>query len=105
MSTTEGHHQGANFYAIAQALFAIGRFAAAGLMYVGLKPRHVLLAFQGLAVVFVACAMGVHTGEKNWGGLSMLMIVLFFESCIFPIIFALTRKFIPFFPILCWLCD
>ncbi|KAL6711643.1 hypothetical protein ACN47E_004577 [Coniothyrium glycines] len=30
--------------------------------------------------------------RPNWGGLSMLMIVLFFESCIFPIIFALTLR-------------
>lgn len=92
LNTTEGHHQGANFYAIAQALFAIGRFAAAGLMYIGLKPRHVLLAFQALVVVFISLSIGLHTGEKNWGGLSMLMIVLFFESCIFPIIFALTLR-------------
>lgn len=48
LTVTEGHHQGANFYAIAQALFAVGRFAAAGLMYVGGKPRYVLLAFQTL---------------------------------------------------------
>ncbi|KAL6150364.1 hypothetical protein ACJQWK_00047 [Exserohilum turcicum] len=100
LSTTEGHHQGANFYAIAQALFAIGRFAAAGLMYYGGKPRYVLVSFQALVVVFISCAIGVKTGGSgpNWGGLSMLMIVLFFESCIFPIIFALTRKFNLSFP-------
>lgn len=36
--TIVAQHQGANYYAIAQALFAIGRFSAAGLMYIT-KPR------------------------------------------------------------------
>jgi FHS family L-fucose permease-like MFS transporter len=95
LDITEGHRQGANFYAIAQGLFAIGRFAAAGLMYYGGKPRYVLLAFQTLIMIFIAAAIGTNTGgttRPNWGGLSMLMIVLFFESCIFPIIFALTLR-------------
>jgi FHS family L-fucose permease-like MFS transporter len=95
LSVTEGHHEGANFYAIAQALFAVGRFAAAGLMYYGGKPRYVLLAFQTLIMIFISAAIGTDTGSAtrpNWGGLSMLMIVLFFESCIFPIIFALTLR-------------
>ncbi|KAF1840221.1 L-fucose permease Glucose/galactose transporter-like protein [Cucurbitaria berberidis CBS 394.84] len=95
LNITEGHRQGANFYAIAQGLFAIGRFAAAGLMYYGGKPRYVLLAFQTLIMVFISAAIGTDTGhgkKPNWGGLSMLMITLFFESCIFPIIFALTLR-------------
>lgn len=97
MTVTEAHHQGANYYAIAQALFAVGRFSAAGFMYVGMKPRWVLLAYQTLIMVFLAAAIGVNTGNAttpNWGGLSLLMVVLFFESCIFPIIFALS-KFLP----------
>jgi FHS family L-fucose permease-like MFS transporter len=57
LSVTEGHHEGANFYAIAQALFAVGRFAAAGLMYYGGKPRYVLLAFQSLIMVFISAAI------------------------------------------------
>ncbi|USP77681.1 uncharacterized protein yc1106_04955 [Curvularia clavata] len=95
LSVNEGHRQGANFYAIAQALFAIGRFAAAGIMYLGLKPRWVLLTFQTAIIIFISAAIGVDTGNANtpnWGGISMLMIVLFFESCIFPIIFALTLR-------------
>jgi FHS family L-fucose permease-like MFS transporter len=95
LSVTEAHHQGANFYAIAQALFAVGRFSAAGLMYIGLKPRWVLLTYQTLIMVFLAAAIGVNTGtatSPNWGGLSLLMIVMFFESCIFPIIFAISLR-------------
>ncbi|CBX95912.1 hypothetical protein IAQ61_004735 [Plenodomus lingam] len=95
LNVTEGHRQGANFYAIAQGLFAAGRFAAAGIMYWGGKPRYVLLVFQTLIMIFISAAIGVNTGganNPNWGGLSMLMIVLFFESCVFPIIFALTLR-------------
>ena len=94
LNPTQAHQQGANFYAIAQALFAIGRFSAAGLMYI-MKPRWVLLTYQTLIMVFIVCAITVDTGHgrgPNWGGLSMLMIVLFFESCIFPTIFTLSLR-------------
>jgi len=87
-------HQGANYYAIAQALFAIGRFSAAGLM-IFTKPRYVLLAYQTLIMIFIAAAIGTDTGNgirANWGGLAMLMLVLFFESCIFPTIFTLSLR-------------
>lgn len=93
LNVTESHRQGSNFYAIAQALFAIGRFGAAGLMYIGIKPRYVLLVFMTMIMIFISAAIGTNTGgatRPNWGGLSMLMITMFFESCIFPLIFALT---------------
>ena len=94
LTVNEAHHQGANYYAIAQALFAVGRFSAAGFMYIGIKPRMVLLVYQTAIMIFLAAAIGVNTGSAtapNWGGLALLMVVLFFESCIFPIIFALVR--------------
>lgn len=94
--------KGANFYAIAQGLFAIGRFAAAGFMYIGGKPRMVLMAFHTLIMIFIAAAIGVNTGgltRPNWGGVSLLMVVLFFESCIFPIIFALVSSITATSPI------
>jgi len=94
LPTLEAQKKGANFYAIAQGLFAIGRFSAAGLMYVT-KPRYILLAYQSLIMIFIAAAIGVNTGgttHANWGGLAMLMIVLFFESCIFPTIFTLSLR-------------
>ncbi|KAK6384868.1 uncharacterized protein PV06_08955 [Exophiala oligosperma] len=74
-------------YAIGQALFAIGRFAAAGL-FMFVKPRLVLLVFMTMIMVFMACAMGVQ-GE---GGVAVLSLVLFFESCIFPTIFTLSIR-------------
>lgn len=86
--------QGASYYAIAQGLFAIGRFSAAGLMYIT-KPRYVLLAYQSLIMVFIAAAIGSDSGHgrsANWGGIACLMLVLFFESCIFPTIFTLSLR-------------
>ncbi|KAF2492975.1 MFS general substrate transporter [Lophium mytilinum] len=94
LDVTKAHQQGSNFYAIAQALFAIGRFSAAGLMYFT-KPRWILLAYQTMIMVFIIAAITVNTGgstNANWGGLAMLMLVLFFESCIFPTIFTLSLR-------------
>lgn len=94
MSVYEAHRQGANYYAIAQGLFAAGRFAAAGLMYIT-KPRYILLAYQSLIMVFLAACIGTNTGGRtgaNWGGIALLMVVLFFESCIFPTIFTLSLR-------------
>lgn len=94
LDVTDAHTEGAKFYAIAQGLFALGRFAAAGIMYYW-KPRLVLLTFQSAIIVFIVLAIAVNTGgssNSNWGGLSMLMIVLFFESCIFPTIFTLSLR-------------
>lgn len=78
---------GSDRYAIGQGLFAIGRFAAAGgMMFV--KPRWVLLAFLTGVVIFIAASMGV----KGEGGVAMLSLVLFFESCVFPTIFTLAIR-------------
>ncbi|OLN97475.1 L-fucose-proton symporter 1 [Colletotrichum chlorophyti] len=76
------HAAASDRYAIGQALFAIGRFAAAGLMmYV--KPRLVLMVFMTGIMIFITLAIPL------WGeaGIAMLSLVLFFESCIFPTIF------------------
>lgn len=79
--------QGSDRYAIGQGLFAIGRFAAAGgMMYV--KPRLILMVFMTAIMIFIAAAMGTY-GE---GGVAMLSLVLFFESCIFPTIFTLSIR-------------
>lgn len=74
-------------YAIAQGLFAIGRFAAAGLMMF-VKPRLVLLVFMAAIMVFISMSMGIF-GE---GGVASLSLVLFFESCVFPTIFTLSIR-------------
>ncbi|KKY24092.1 putative glucose galactose transporter [Phaeomoniella chlamydospora] len=86
-SAKVSHSVASDRYALAQGLFAIGRFAAAGL-FVFVKPRWVLMAFMTAIMVFIAAAMGVW-GE---GGVAMLSLVLFFESCIFPTIFTLSIR-------------
>lgn len=79
--------QASDRYAIGQGLFAIGRFAAAGLMMF-VKPRLVLLVFMTMIMIFISAAIGTH-GE---GGVALLSLVLFFESCIFPTIFTLSIR-------------
>ena len=78
---------GSNLLAMAQGLFAIGRFVAAGLMRF-IRPRHILWFFMTMIVIFIALAMGLG-GD---GGIATLALVLFFESCIFPTIFTLSLR-------------
>lgn len=82
-----GESAASDRYAIGQGLFAIGRFAAAGL-FMFVKPRLVLMLFMTLIMVFIAAAIGAQ-GEA---GVAMLSLVLFFESCIFPTIFTLSIR-------------
>jgi FHS family L-fucose permease-like MFS transporter len=56
--------------------------------HVDVKPRLVLMVFMTAIMVFIALAIGIH-GE---GGVAMLSLVLFFESCIFPTIFTLSIR-------------
>ena len=79
--------QGSDRYAIGQGLFALGRFAAAGAMMF-MKPRWILMIFMSGVMIFIAAAMGVH-GE---GGVAVLSLVLFFESCVFPTILTLSIR-------------
>lgn len=81
------HSVASDRYAIGQSLFAIGRFAAAGL-FMFVKPRLVLLVFMTAIMIFIGAAMGV----KGEAGFAMLSLVLFFESCIFPTIFTLSIR-------------
>jgi MFS transporter, FHS family, L-fucose permease len=47
------------------------------------KPRIVLMVFMTAIMILIAAAIGV----KGEGGVAMLSLALFFESCIFPTIF------------------
>lgn len=78
---------GSDRYAIAQGLFAIGRFVAAGGMMV-VKPRWILMIFMTGVMIFIAASMGAE-GEA---GVATLTLVLFFESCVFPTIFTLAIR-------------
>lgn len=78
---------GSNQLAIAQALFAVGRFAAAGTMKF-VAPRIVLWIFMTMILIFTAAAIGA----QGTAGIAVLSITLFFESCIFPTIFTLSLR-------------
>lgn len=52
------------------------------------KPRLVLLVFMTAIMIFIGAAIGV----KGEGGVALLTLVLFFESCIFPTIFTLSIR-------------
>jgi len=81
------HATGANLLAVAQGCFAIGRFIASGLLKVT-KPRLVLMGFLSGVVLFACLTMGL----KGNAGIAAISLVLFFESCVFPLIFALSIR-------------
>ncbi|KAF8469491.1 major facilitator superfamily domain-containing protein [Kalaharituber pfeilii] len=78
---------GANFLAIAQGCFAIGRFIGSGVMKF-ILPRKALLIFFSGVVVFQALSVGLRGNI----GLSMISLLLFWESICFPTIFTLGIK-------------
>ncbi|KAE8446507.1 hypothetical protein EG329_011970 [Mollisiaceae sp. DMI_Dod_QoI] len=81
------HATGSNLLAVAQGCFAIGRFIASGLLKF-VKPRYVLMAFLSGVVLFACLVMGL-TGNA---GIAAISLVLFFESCVFPLIFTLSLR-------------
>ncbi|EPS40834.1 hypothetical protein H072_5255 [Dactylellina haptotyla CBS 200.50] len=87
LETGRDHATSSNLLAVAQGLFAIGRFSAAGMMKF-IKPRYVLAIFSLGTCVFSILAMNI----KGTAGLSFLNVVFFFESCCFPLIFTLAIK-------------
>lgn len=79
--------EASKFLAGAQGAFTLGRFAGSALMkYV--KPRRVFFVFLMLVIVFLIPTIT----ERGNTGMSMLFIVLFFESIIFPTIVALGMR-------------
>jgi FHS family L-fucose permease-like MFS transporter len=81
------HATGSNLLAVAQGCFAIGRFIASGLLKFT-KPRLVLMGFMTGVVVFACLVMGL----KGNAAIASISLVLFFESCIFPLIFTLSLR-------------
>jgi len=79
--------EASKFLAGAQGAFTLGRFIGSALMkYV--KPRWVFFAFLTLVIIFLIPTIT----ERGNTGMSMLFIVLFFESIIFPTIVALGMR-------------
>ena len=81
------HATGSNLLAVAQGCFAIGRFIASGLLKF-VKPRYVLMGFLSGVVVFACLVMGL----RGNAGIAAISLVLFFESCVFPLIFTLSLR-------------
>ncbi|KAF2867251.1 putative L-fucose-proton symporter [Massariosphaeria phaeospora] len=78
---------GSNLLAVAQGLFAIGRFSASLLMK-WVRPRHILIVYMTGIIIFISASIGTHGNTA----IAMLSLVLFFESCIFPTIFSLSLR-------------
>lgn len=78
---------GSNLLAVAQGCFAIGRFTASGLLKIT-KPRFVLMAFMTGVVIFACLVLAL----KGNAAIAMASLVLFFESCCFPLIFTLSLR-------------
>lgn len=81
------HSAGSDRYAIAQGVFAVGRLAAAGLMMF-VKPRFIIVIFMAGVLIFTSLSIAV----KGEAGVATLTVVLFFESCLFPLIFTLAIR-------------
>jgi len=75
--------------AISHALFAFGRFLVSFLTYIGIPPR-IVLAIMILGS-FITSLLGAFLPQGN-GPLAMLLLTVFFESAIFPLVFAMTLR-------------
>jgi FHS family L-fucose permease-like MFS transporter len=79
--------EASKFLAGAQGAFTMGRFIGSALMKF-VKPRLVFMVFMSMCIIFIIPAIT----ERGNTGMSMLYIVLFFESIIFPTIVALGMR-------------
>ncbi|KAH6904175.1 major facilitator superfamily domain-containing protein [Coprinopsis sp. MPI-PUGE-AT-0042] len=77
----------ARFLAGAQGTFTFGRFVGSAIMKF-VKPRWVFLVFMTACFIFLIPTIT----ERGNTGMSMLYVVLFFESIIFPTIVALGMR-------------
>ncbi|KAI0436230.1 major facilitator superfamily domain-containing protein [Xylaria telfairii] len=77
----------ARFLSGAQGAFAGGRFFGSFVMNF-VRPRWVFLFFLTSCVIFIAPAIT----QEGWTGMSLLYVVLFFESICFPTIVALGMR-------------
>ncbi|KAG8527879.1 uncharacterized protein KY384_006795 [Bacidia gigantensis] len=76
-----------DYLSVAHACFAFGRFLTA-FMGIWLKPRHLL--FLGYVGAFTAAACAMST--SSYTAVACLILVLFFESGIFSLIFSISLR-------------
>ncbi len=76
-----------NYHAVGHTVFAVGRFmtAIAGLI---VKPRRILLFLFVGAIIASALAMSL----EGYNGVAMIVLILFFESGIFSLIYAISIR-------------
>ena len=76
-----------NYQAIGHTVFAVGRFLTAALGLC-LKPRHILLLLYAGVITTSALAMSL----DGYRGVGMIILILFFESGIFSLVFAIALR-------------
>lgn len=76
----------------ALACFAAGRFLAAGIAYLGVPGRYILLVCVTGALVTVTLAANLPLATNDNVPLAMLILTYFFESAIFPTLYAIVIR-------------
>lgn len=80
-------HFGSILLAVAQGCFTIGRFVGAGLLRI-FKAEHLMAVYSACAAIVCIFVIAMRTPSTTY----CLLIILFFESIMFPSIFALATK-------------
>lgn len=75
--------------AAGHSVFAFGRFAAAGLVYIRVTPRLVMFGCMLGCTLTAAVAFAAPPGNTP---VAFLILALFFEAPLFPLIFAMTLR-------------
>ncbi|KAI9308309.1 major facilitator superfamily domain-containing protein, partial [Cunninghamella echinulata] len=78
---------GSILLAVSQGCFTIGRFVGAGLLRI-FKPQHLMAVYAACASVVCVFVIAMRTPSTTY----CLLIIMFFESIMFPTIFALATK-------------
>lgn len=80
-------HRGSQLLSYALILFTVGRFVGAGLLSVITAP--ILLIIYSAICVVIAVLIGALHG---YPGVAMVMLIMFFESIMYPVIFVLATS-------------
>src|SRR4051794_27809688 len=83
-----------DFHAIGLGIFAISRFLAALVCYVGVPGRIVLLVslLGCLVTSALTMALPASASSDSNGALACFILLMFFEGPVFPTVFAMTLR-------------
>lgn len=76
----------------ALACFAVGRFLASGVAYLGVPGRYILLVCISGALITISIAANLPLAANDNIPLAMLILTYFFESAIFPTLYAIVTR-------------